>query len=76
MERTENSRLMRGVREVFYEYILEFHGRMDEAKAWVLVGHGGGMHVIAGGYHRKIGGCTCQGRQCELSVKLGGNTGF
>ena len=29
MERTESSRLMRGAREVFYEYILELRGRMD-----------------------------------------------
>ena len=29
MERTESSRSMRGAREVFYEYILELRGRMD-----------------------------------------------
>lgn len=34
MERTESSRLMRGAREVFYEYILELHDRMD-----ILVGY-------------------------------------
>lgn len=34
MKRTESSRLMRGAREVFYEYILELHDRMD-----ILVGH-------------------------------------
>ncbi len=30
MERTESSRLMRGAREVFYEYISELHGRTDD----------------------------------------------
>lgn len=34
MKRTESSRLMRGAREVFYEYILELYDRMD-----ILVGH-------------------------------------
>lgn len=47
--------------------------------AWILVGHDGGMHVIAGEYHCKVyrqRSCTWQGRQRELAVKLGGNTGF
>ena len=45
MERTESSRLMRGAREVFYEYILELRGRMDEPSRPRR-----GMHVTAGEY--------------------------
>lgn len=40
MECTESSRVMRGAQEVFYEYILELHGRMCRYLA-VLVGHDG-----------------------------------
>lgn len=49
MERTESSRLMRGAREVFYEYILELCGRMDDPSRLRR-----GMHVIAGEYHEGI----------------------
>ncbi len=34
MKCTESSRLMRGAREIFYEYILELYDRMD-----ILVGY-------------------------------------
>ncbi len=37
---------MRGAREVFYEYILELRGGMDEPSKSRR-----GMHVIAGEYH-------------------------
>ena len=46
MERTESSRLMRGAREVFYEYILELRGRMDDPSRPRR-----GMHVTAGEYY-------------------------
>ena len=46
MERTESSRLMRGAREVFYEYILELRGRMDKPSRSRR-----GMHVTAGEYY-------------------------
>ena len=46
MERTESSRLMRGAREVFYEYILELRGRMDNPSRPRR-----GMHVTAGEYY-------------------------
>ena len=46
MERTESSRLMRGAREVFYEYILELRGRMDDPSRSRR-----GMHVTAGEYY-------------------------
>ena len=49
MEHTESSRQMRGAWEVYYEYILELHDRMDS-----LVGHDGGMHVTAGEYYREL----------------------
>ncbi len=55
---------MRGAWEIFYEYILELHDRMNDfyrqegAYRWwkangdfILVGDDGGMHVIAGEYH-------------------------
>ena len=45
MERTESSRLMRGAREVVYEYILELRGRTD-----MLSRPRRGMHVTAGEY--------------------------
>ncbi len=40
---------MRGTREVFYEYILELRGRMDDPSKSRR-----GMHVIAGEYHDGI----------------------
>ena len=46
MERTESSRLMRGARKIFYEYILELRGRMDEPSRPRR-----GMHVTAGEYY-------------------------
>ena len=53
MEHTESCRLMRGAWEVFYEYILELHDRMNEMLIYfILVGDDGEMHVIAGEYHR------------------------
>lgn len=45
MERTESSRLMRGAREIFYEYILELRGRMEKPSRPRR-----GMHVTAGEY--------------------------
>ncbi len=50
---------MRGARELFHEYILELHGRIglvlcqsiSRQISGILVGHDGGMHVIAGKYH-------------------------
>ena len=49
MERTESSRLMRGAREIFYEYILELRGRMDEPSRSRR-----GMHVTAGEYRHNM----------------------
>ena len=70
---------MRGAREVCHEYILELHGRMEES---VLVGHAGkcplqqeSIAVIrSSGKYRWKRCCTWWGRQCELSVKIGGTT--
>ena len=49
MERTESSRWMRGAREIFYEYILELCGRMDDPSRSRR-----GMHVIAGEYQEEM----------------------
>lgn len=49
MERTESSRLMRGAREVFYEYILELRSRIGNLSRLRRR-----RHVIAKEYHAEI----------------------
>ena len=52
---------MRGPGELQYEYIPELHTE----KFWCTLQH----------FEYRVS-CTCRGRQCELSVNKGGNTGI
>ena len=53
VKRTESSRLMRGAREIFYEYILELRSRMENPSR-----RRRRKHVIAKEYHDEVFVCN------------------